>query len=251
MLLSQHGGGDEHRHLPAIEGCLERGPHRDFGFSVADVAADQPIHRLGLGHVRQHLFDRPGLVRSLFELEIRFELPEEVVRGGERGARMRPARRVELEKLGGHLEQVLLDPLLGLFPGGSAQPVQRRLARIASGELLDQPESTDRKVDLVAAGVLEHQEVARDCLDVHLRQTGVARDSEVGVNDQIAFLELAKSGGEGKLRPFLADPPAGADAEDLLLGDRGESACGIDEPLRNLVGEEVRVNRGLVERARI
>src|SRR3712207_8908501 len=51
--------------LLAVLHRLERGPHRDLGLAVADVAADQPVHRDGLLHVPLDLLDRGELVRRL------------------------------------------------------------------------------------------------------------------------------------------------------------------------------------------
>ncbi|MMZ61677.1 hypothetical protein D1872_238400 [compost metagenome] len=47
MLLRQNRRRHQHGHLFALDGRLERGPDRDFRFSVAYVAAQQPIHRPG------------------------------------------------------------------------------------------------------------------------------------------------------------------------------------------------------------
>ena len=45
MLEGQHRRRRKHRDLLAVHHRLERGAHRDFGLAVADVAAEQPIHR--------------------------------------------------------------------------------------------------------------------------------------------------------------------------------------------------------------
>ena len=45
MLLAENRGRHEHGHLIAGIDRFERGPHRHFRFAVADVAAQQPIHR--------------------------------------------------------------------------------------------------------------------------------------------------------------------------------------------------------------
>ena len=47
MLLRKHGGRDQHRDLPALKRHLVGGADRKLGFAVADVAADQPVHRAG------------------------------------------------------------------------------------------------------------------------------------------------------------------------------------------------------------
>ena len=45
MLERQDGRRREHRHLLAVHDRLERGAHRDLGLAVADVAAQQAVHR--------------------------------------------------------------------------------------------------------------------------------------------------------------------------------------------------------------
>ena len=44
VLLGQHGGGHQHRHLVAGVDRLERRAHRHFRLAEADVAAEQPVH---------------------------------------------------------------------------------------------------------------------------------------------------------------------------------------------------------------
>ena len=51
MLLGEHGRRHQHGDLLAVVDRLERGPDRQFGLAVADVAADQAIHGPGALHV--------------------------------------------------------------------------------------------------------------------------------------------------------------------------------------------------------
>ena len=62
VLLSQNRGRDEYGNLPAFHYHFESGAHRDFGFSVACVAADQSIHWLRRFEVGFNGFDRCELV---------------------------------------------------------------------------------------------------------------------------------------------------------------------------------------------
>ena len=45
VLLGEHGGRCQHRHLLAAHGRLERRPERQLGFAETDVAAQQAVHR--------------------------------------------------------------------------------------------------------------------------------------------------------------------------------------------------------------
>ena len=58
VLAGQHRRRDQHRDLLAVLGRLERGPQRDLGLAVADVADDEPVHRPARLHVDLDL-DRP------------------------------------------------------------------------------------------------------------------------------------------------------------------------------------------------
>ena len=46
VLLHEQRRGREHEHLAARDRDQERRAHRDLGLAEADVAADQPVHRL-------------------------------------------------------------------------------------------------------------------------------------------------------------------------------------------------------------
>ena len=51
VLGREDGRRDEDRDLLAVLRRLERGPERDLGLAVADVADDQPVHRPDALHV--------------------------------------------------------------------------------------------------------------------------------------------------------------------------------------------------------
>ena len=61
--------GHEHGDLLAVLGGLERGPDRDLGLAVADVADDQPVHRPDRLHVVLDLDDGAQLVDGLLVRE--------------------------------------------------------------------------------------------------------------------------------------------------------------------------------------
>ena len=87
VLLGEDRRRREHEHLLAVGGGLERGAQRDLGLAVADVAADQPVHRPRLLHVRLDRLDRLALVGGLGVGEALLELALPVAVGRERVAR--------------------------------------------------------------------------------------------------------------------------------------------------------------------
>ncbi len=69
VLLGEQRGGHEHRDLLAFHRRDEGGAQCDFGLAEADIAADEPVHRLAGLQVEQHGFDGGGLVGGLLETE--------------------------------------------------------------------------------------------------------------------------------------------------------------------------------------
>ena len=253
VLRGEHGGGDQHRDLLLVLDGLEGGPQRDLGLSVSDVAANQPVHRARLLHVREHVLDGLRLVGRLVELEVGLERPVHAVRRAEGIPLVRRARRVDVEQLGGHLEQLLLHPRLALEESLALEGVEPGLRRVAADVLLDLAQPVDRQVQAVLAGKLEQDEVGGEAAHLEAGQTVVACDAMLDVHHQIAFLQIAKI---GRLLAEGAGPAGGssgprAGAEDVLVGIEGESVVLVDEPRGDLAGEQVRVDRGIEERGRL
>ena len=70
VLLGEQGGGHQNRHLLAVLHGDERGAHRHFGFAEPDVAADEPVHRLGARQIGDGLFDGAALIGRDVEREL-------------------------------------------------------------------------------------------------------------------------------------------------------------------------------------
>ena len=85
VLERQHRGRREEGDLLAVHHGLERGAHRDLGLAVADVAAEQPVHRRRRFHVALDVGDRRRLIDGQVVLERVLELLLPV--------RVRPRRR--------------------------------------------------------------------------------------------------------------------------------------------------------------
>ncbi len=99
VLLGEDRRRRQHQHLLALRGGLERSAQRDLGLAVADVAADQAVHRPRRLHVGLDRLDRLALVGGLGvgEALLQFALPLGVGLEGEPGPPA--ALGVEVEQL--------------------------------------------------------------------------------------------------------------------------------------------------------
>src|SRR6185312_1221192 len=100
--------------------------------AVADVAADQPVHRaLGL-HVLLDELDRVALVGRLAVREALLELPQPVRIGLERVAAAALALRVEVQQLAGELLRGAAGARLELVPARAAELRERRMGAVGA-----------------------------------------------------------------------------------------------------------------------
>ena len=97
VLEAKDRGGREDRDLLAILHSLEGGAHGDFGLAVANIAAEEAIHRLGRFHVALDVGDGGELVIGLSKVEGVFKLVLHVGVGREGRALGGFALGVELE----------------------------------------------------------------------------------------------------------------------------------------------------------
>ena len=146
VLLDEHGRRREHARLLAALHAAEDRAQRDLGLAVADVAADQPIHRLAGLHVGEHRADRVVLIGRLVERERRLELAERVVGGRERVAGQGGALRVDLEQLLGERAHRARDLRLRRLPRDAAELVEPRRMALGADVALDLADAIDRQV---------------------------------------------------------------------------------------------------------
>ena len=128
VLEGEHGRRREHRHLLAVHHGLEGGAHRDFGLAVADVAAEQAVHRRRRLHVALDVVDGVLLIERQLPLEGVLELLLPVAVGAEGVARDDLARGVELQQLVRHVAHRLLDARLRLLPASCRRACRARVA---------------------------------------------------------------------------------------------------------------------------
>ena len=211
VLLRQHGGGHQHRDLLAVHHRLERGPQRDLGLAVADIAADQAVHGPAGFHVCLDRLDGDKLVTRLLvgESRLQLRLPDAV--GRKRVAFGRLARRVKLQQVGcdvvHRLARLLLDPL----PVSRAQTVQNRRVMLARAHVAAQPVGLmHRHEQPVAHRVVQLQVLAHAAVvHRHFHQAHEAADAVFHVNHKVARGHIGEEGlGRAGTRP-LRPPPAG------------------------------------------
>ena len=226
MLERQHGRRRQERDLLAVHHRLERRAHRHFRLAVADVAAQQAVHRRRRFHVALDVGDRGSLIGRQLVLERILELLLPVRVGAERVARHGPTRRVELEQLLGHVAHGLLDLGLRAFPRGAAQPIDGRLAR--AGVFLDEVEALDRNEELVFARVAELEELLGAVAHADLLEADEHADAVIDMDDEVADLEVAQIREER-----LAGRPPAIRRSTLFFEDvrfREDLKAGVGQP---------------------
>ena len=194
VLLRQQRGGCQDRDLLAAGDGDERGTQRDLGLAEADVAADEPVHRLRGDHVLDHRVDRGLLVRCLLEAEARREGFVVVRLEAERETLACGTARIQVQQLGGGVAHLLGGLAPGLVPLAGAEPVQRCFLGADAGVARDQMELRDRHVERGLVGVFEVQELAGAPIlsirEVDALQARIAPDAVVRMHHRVADLQL-------------------------------------------------------------
>ncbi len=190
VLLGEQRRRREDRHLLAAEHGDEGRAQRDFGLAEADVAADQPVHRLGAHHVLDHGVDRGALVGRFLETEARGESFVVVRRIAVRVALSCGAACVQCEQFGRGVAHLLGGAAFGLLPLPRTELVQRRLFGRHAGVARDQVQLRHRHVERGLVGVLEVQELARTIAQVDVEQALVAADAVIHMHHRVADLQL-------------------------------------------------------------
>ncbi len=127
VLLGEDRRRRQHQYLLAVVRRLERRPQRDLGLAVADVAADQPVHRPRRFHVGLDQLDRLALVGRLGEGKALLEVALPVGVRLERVPCTSPALGVEAQKLAGKLLRRAPRARLHRLPARAPQLAQRRV----------------------------------------------------------------------------------------------------------------------------
>ena len=132
VLARQQRRRHDDRHLQALHRRDEGGAQRHLGLAEADIAADQPVHRLAGRQILHDHVDRRLLVVGLLIGEARRELAVEPFRRDQhrRGAHLPLGG--DADQRARHVEQPALQPRLARLPGAAAEPVEHGLGRLGA-----------------------------------------------------------------------------------------------------------------------
>ena len=203
----------------------ERGAQRDLGLAEADIADDQPVHRLARRQIDHHVVDRAVLIVGL--------LVREAVDEAGIAARVafdhvaRPDRTFggDRDQFSRDLADALLHLRLATLPRLAAQPVERG-AVLARSVARQDFEILDGDEQFVATGIFHRDAVVRALADRDRGQPLIAADAVIHMDDQIARRQRRQFGQE-RVRRFLAlAPPDETIAEHVLFGQDRDARCG-------------------------
>src|SRR3954467_1039505 len=200
VLLGEDRRRREDEDLLAVVRRLERGAQCDLGLAVADVAADEAVHRLRALHVGLDLLDRLALVGRLLPREGGLELAQPVGVLGEGVAVAAATLGVEVEQLAGELLGGAARARLHRLPRLAAELAQRRMAAAGADVAADLRELVDRHEDPVGAGELQLEVVARDAADGLRLEPGELGEAVVLMDDDVVGAQV----GEGAQRASSA-----------------------------------------------
>ncbi len=197
VLLREQRRRHEHGDLEAGLHGHERGAQRDLGLAEAHVAADDAVHRFRAREVLEHALDRRELILGLLERKLEREALIAVVLERHRGADARRAPRVEIQELGGRVARRFRGFTFRLRPLVRAEPVQRRILGRGTAVARDEMQALHGHVELVAARVLEQQELGQHAVHVERREAAIAADAVVLVHDRRADQEIGELADHG------------------------------------------------------
>ena len=227
MLEGEDGGGREDGDLFAVGDGFEGGAHGDFGFAVADVAAEEAVHRSGALHIALDVGDGGVLVGGFFEFEgvFKFALEIAVGREGETFAVLRAA--YSARSWSAMSSSDLRTRVLRVF-----QPVPPSLSSVGCGAFddaiaLDQVHALERDVEASVVGVAEEHEFAAAAVGFDLAEAFELADAVIDVDDEVAGLEFGEIAEEAGGADFAAGAiDGGGDFEEIGVAEERELGVG-------------------------
>ena len=182
MLLRKQGSGYQHSYLFAAVYGQESGAHGDFGLAKTDVAANQAVHRLRVGHVLQYGGDGGFLVGGFLEREVVRKALVVALWGAEAEPFTRGAPCIHIEQFGSHVADFFGGLALGFLPGFRAQAVQRSVLVFGAGVAGDQVQVGNRHIKLGFVCIAEHQKLGLLIFDRQVGQSEITAHAVVDVH---------------------------------------------------------------------
>ena len=231
VLQGENRGGNQHRHLLAVDGGLECGTYGDLGLTEAHVAAHQTVHRLLRLHIPLHGLDGTLLVGCFLPAERSLHLLLQVAVGRESEALARLALGVEGDKLARDILDGLFRGAFQLLPCAVAQLVDLGGLALAALVARDAVERMDVHEQNVVILVDQLDGLVHLAVLVDLHQTAEAAHAVVDMHHVVAHLQGVELR-DGHLLVALdlaVDAIAAVAVEDLVVG--------IEACLRGMVDE--------------
>jgi len=185
MLAGEQRGRHHYGNLLSGEHGDQACAKRDLRLAEADIAADQPVHRLAARQIVEHGADARRLVLGLLVGEAGGEfVVQPPGRGKHRRLAQLPHRR-DLDQLLSHVADALLEAGFARLPGHTAEPIELR-ARLVGAVAAQELDILDREVELVAAGVMHFEAIMRLAGRLDIGEPHEAADAVVGMHHEIA-----------------------------------------------------------------
>ena len=226
MLLGENRRRAEDERLLPVDRHGEGCAHSDLGLAEADVAADEPIHRVRRLEILLDSLDRARLILGLAVREGRSRAAQPVVGEIERDARRTLPLGVEREQLAGELTHGLPCSRLEVRPRFASQLGELRRLRVGADVLRELAELLVREIEAVVATEGDEEVVARDACDLLRLEAEELPDAVILVDDVVACSQVGERGerpAETGIGPRRTLP------EDLAVGQQHEAELAPDE----------------------
>ena len=188
MLPRQQRRRHHDRHLLAGHGGGEGRPQCDFSFAKAHIAADQPVHRLGLRKIGNDIANGVLLILGFLVGEARGKFVIKTRRRDRRFRRLEGAGRSHRDELIRNLADALFHLRFTRLPGPAAQLVQLhfRIVRAVAGQKLD---VFDGQIELVIARIEDQQAVMGRALHLDGFKAGELADAMIHMHHIVTLAE--------------------------------------------------------------
>ena len=217
MLAGEQGGGYHKRDLTARNRRHKSRPQRHFRLAEADIAADQPVHRMAGSQIIEHRINGALLVLGFVIDETGGKFLVKPLGGDQFGGLVQRAGGGNLDQSMRHLADALLHFGLAGLPCPAAQPVKRGI-RIFRAVARQQFQIFHRQKQPVAARIMQLDAIMGRARRLDVFQADKTADPVLDMHHQIARRQRADFGNH-ILRTAVALGAAHQTvAQNILLG---------------------------------